>query len=77
LGCVSLYPLYGGEKNQRKNYVQVPAGTHGFVQYRLTDAYHGTVSYLIKFKIGSRFVRVRCAEAMIQLDEAGPSRTGT
>lgn len=66
--CVSLYPLYGGAKNQRRNYVRVPPGSVGLVTHWVTEAEDGSVYYRVKFKMGSRYVYVRCAPSMIQLN---------
>lgn len=75
-GCVSLYPLYGGEKNQRRNYVRVSPGSAGLATYEVTEGGDGSVYYWVKFKIGTRFVHVRCAPHMIRLDPIGVDNAG-
>jgi len=75
-GCVSLYPLYGGRKCQRRNYVLVPPGTVGLVSHEVVNEYR--VAYvMVKFKVGKRLIHVRCAPTMVQLDPVSRGLEGT
>jgi hypothetical protein len=71
--CVSLYTLYGGAKEQRRNYIRVPPGSVGLVTYEVTEGEDGSAYYLVKFRVGARSVHVRCAPAMVRLE---PASTG-
>lgn len=67
-GCVSLYSLYGGEKEQRQNFTRVPPGSVGLVTHECTSE-EGALYFMVRFQIGTRCIHVRCAPAMVKLDD--------
>lgn len=78
--CVALFRLYGGEKDQRRDYIQVPPGTVGFVTHEVLDE-DGITYLIVKFRIGTRIIHVRCAPSMVELgpvtvDSANEPGTG-
>lgn len=57
--CVSVGTLYGGAKDQRRNFVRIPPGTTGLVICLLSNEY-GIDHYLVKFTVGKRHLFSRC-----------------
>ena len=71
VGCISLYPLYGGDKDQRRNYTLVPQGTRGLVSHECSTA-EGILYLMIRFQVGGRYLHVKCAPAMVELRTEEP-----
>jgi hypothetical protein len=58
--CVSIGTLYGGHKNQTKNYVRIPPGSAGTVVCGFNNEFQ-VQYYLVKFKVGTRMLYGKCA----------------
>lgn len=58
--CVAKITLYGAHhKDQRKNYIKVPAGTKGETTYRIRND-HGVCYVLCSFRVNGKDVHVKC-----------------
>lgn len=64
--CTSIGTLYGGSKDQRRNFTRIPPGSTGLVICLLSNSY-GVEHYLVKFTVGKRHLYAKCPASRFQL----------